>query len=54
MGSISGQHRDNDHSYFWLRLVRGKKIVRVWALDTRSVDLTYGTGWGDVSLAQRL
>ena len=44
-GSMSGIHRDAGHSYFFLRLIRGKKTVRAWALDTRVGSLQFGAAW---------
>ena len=44
-GSMSGIHRDADHSYFYLRLLRGRKVARAWAMDTRIGSLQFGESW---------
>ena len=47
-GAMSGTHRDGMHSYFWLRLMRGRKTARVWAMDTSVADLHFGVSWDEM------
>jgi hypothetical protein len=44
-GTVSGAHRDSKHSYFFLRLLRGRKLGRGWAMDTSVTSLPFGAAW---------
>ena len=47
--AMSGVHRDAYHSYFFLRLVRGRKLARAWAMDTRASALRFGASWTEMT-----
>lgn len=47
--AMSGVHRDAYHSFFFLRLVRGRKLARAWAMDTRASALRFGASWTEMN-----
>jgi len=47
--AMSGVHRDAYHSFFFLRLVRGRKLARAWAMDTRASALRFGASWTEMT-----
>lgn len=40
VSTMSTAHQDAKKSYFWLRLFRGRKVVRLWPLDSLPMDGT--------------